>query len=68
LGDQLAQESVGVVNHFNDSQWLPLKRLSGIKKLAPFLRRLYYRHPKLVLLAYLSGLIIPAGLVCRYSR
>ena len=68
LGEQLALEHAGVVNHFNDSQWLPLKRLSGIKKLAPFLRRLYYRHPKLVLLAYFSGLIIPAGLFCRYSR
>jgi len=68
LAEQITREHSEVVNYFSGSQWLPLKRRSGIKKLAPFLRRLYYRHPKLVLLAYLSGLIVPAGLFCRYSR
>jgi len=68
LGQQYLMDGIEIVNHFNNSQWKPLKQLSGIRKLAPFLWRLYYRHPKLVLLAYISGLIIPASLVCRYSR
>lgn len=68
LGEQMIMEHTDIINHFNESNYLPLKRLSGIKKLAPFLRRLYYRHPKLVWLSYISGLIIPAILLCRYSR
>ncbi len=68
LGEQITKEHTIIVNHFNDSHYMPLKRLSGFKKLAPFLWRLYYRHPKLVLLAYISGLIIPASLLCRYSK
>ena len=68
LGEQMIMEHTDIINHFNESHYLPLKRLSGFKKLAPFLRRLYYRHPKLVWLSYISGLIIPASLLCRYSR
>jgi len=68
LGQQYLMDHTDIVNNFNGMQWMPLKRLSGLKKLAPFLRRLYYRHPKLVLLAYISGLILPVSLLCRYSR
>ncbi len=68
LGQQYLMDDTDIVNNFNGRQWMPLKRLSGLKKLAPFLRRLYYRHPKLVLLAYISGLILPVSLLCRYSR
>jgi len=68
LGEQIALEQTDIRNHFNDTHYLPLKRLSGINKLAPFFRRLYYRHPKLVVLAYISGLILPAALLCRFSR
>ena len=68
LGEQIAKEHSAIENHFNGADYLPLKRLSGLNKLAPFLWRLYYRHPKLTLLAYLSGLIMPAGLLCRYYR
>ena len=68
LGQQYAIAQALVINNFNDAQWPPLKRLSGFKKLAPFLWRLYYRHRKLVVLAYLSGLIVPASLLCRYLR
>ena len=68
LGQQYLSDHSEIVNHFNNSQWKPLKRRSGLRKLAPYLWRLYYRHPKLVVLAYISGLIIPASLICRYSR
>ena len=68
LAEQIAMEQTVVINHFNDTEWLPLMRLSGIDKLGPFLWRLYYRHPKLVWLAYMSGLIIPASLLCRIRR
>lgn len=68
LGEQIAKEHSAIENHFNGADYLPLKRLSGLNKLAPFLWRLYYRHPKLKLLAYVSGLILPAGLLCRYYR
>ena len=68
LGQQYALAQALVINNFNDKQWPPLKRLSGVKKLAPFLWRLYYRHRKLVVLAYLTGLIVPASLLCRYLR
>jgi hypothetical protein len=68
LGAQILLENSAITNFFNDSQWPPLKRLSGTKKIAPFLRRLYTRHPKLALMSYLTGLIIPAWLICEFGK
>jgi len=68
LAEQFAMEQTVVSNHFNDTEWLPLMRLTGVNKVRPFLWRLYYRHPKLVWLAYLTGLIIPASLLCLIPR
>lgn len=68
LGAQILTANVIITNHFNDAQWPPLKQLSRIKKIAPFLNRLYTRHPKLTLLGYLTGLIIPAWLICTLAN
>lgn len=65
LGAQMLSADTVITNHFNETQWPPLKQLTGIKKIAPFLNRLHARHPKLTLLACWSGLIIPAWLICR---
>jgi hypothetical protein len=65
LGAQLLNADAEIINHFNGEQWPSLQRLSGFAKVAPFLQRLHARHPKLTLLACLSGLIIPAWLICK---
>jgi hypothetical protein len=68
LGEQILNAGTPVINHFNEGQWPPLKQLTGIKKIAPFLNRLHARHPKLTLLGYSTGLIIPAWLICKLER
>lgn len=64
LADAIVAPNAPIINHFNSSQWPPLRQLSGVKKLAPFLYRLHARHPKLNMLSYLTGLIIPAAIIC----
>ena len=68
LGVQILIPSVAMINHFNGEQWPPLKRLTGAKKIAPFLRRLHARHPKLALIGCLTGLIIPAWMICKLGK
>jgi hypothetical protein len=68
LGAQMLAADSVMINHFNGELWPPLKQLTGIKKIAPFLNRLHARHPKLTLLAGVTGLIVPAWLICRQSR
>ena len=68
LGAQILTANAMIINYFNEAQWPPLKQLAGIKKIAPFLNRLHARHPQLTLLAHLTGLIIPAWLICRQAR
>ncbi len=50
-------------NRFTGETWPPLPRLRRSAKIAPFLQRLRYRHPKLVILAWVTGLALPAGLI-----
>jgi hypothetical protein len=54
-----------IVNHFDKATWPSVRILSGSAKLGAFLYRLYYRHPKLVLTSYLTGLIIPAWVISK---
>jgi len=68
LGEQILTANAPITNHFNNAQWPPVKHLTGINKIAPFLTRLYVRHQKLGLLAYLTGLIIPAWLICKIAN
>ena len=68
LGMQMLAADSIIINHFNGELWPPLTQLTGIKKIAPFLNRLHTRHPKLSLLACVSGLIIPAWLICKQAR
>ncbi|PKM12928.1 MAG: hypothetical protein CVV13_03635 [Gammaproteobacteria bacterium HGW-Gammaproteobacteria-3] len=65
LAETLRQPRQPVINHFNKKTWPHVSRVMGIAKLSPFLYRLYYRHSKLVTISYLSGLIVPAWLICQ---
>ncbi len=65
LAGFLFHPELPITNHFNNQSFEKLSQHKGIKKLSPFLYRLYYRHRKLALLSYLSGLIIPAWLICK---
>lgn len=67
LGEAL-QAHHDIVNHFNGKQWSPLKHADSHRKIGAFLYRLYYRHRKLALLGYCSGLILPAWLICIASH
>ncbi len=60
LGQALAAPAEVLVNPFQKgSCWPPLSRLTGFAKIAPWLQRLRYRHPKLVVLFLFTGLILP---------
>ena len=65
LGEIIRSPDQIITNHFNNTQWQSVKTLTGINKLSAFLYRLYYRHPKLALASYLTGLIIPAWIICK---
>ncbi|NJA06769.1 hypothetical protein [Methylomonas sp. UP202] len=56
-----------ITNRFNGETWQGLSQASQYRKVGAFLYRLYYRHPKLAWIAYLSGLIFPAWFVCATS-
>lgn len=49
-----------VNNPFADCQFPALRQLSGLAKVAAFLARLNYRHPKLHKLTLLTGLVLPS--------
>lgn len=68
LGDAIKNRNDEVTNYFNQSNWPPLTRLTGVCKLSAFLQRLRYRHPKLCLMAKLSGLALPAMLIIWVGR
>ena len=57
----------GITNHFNHQQWPTINEAGFHRKLGAFLYRLYYRHRKLGIIAYCTGLIVPAWLICRTS-
>jgi hypothetical protein len=63
LGESLDSPQSPLKNRFDQTEWPPLGRLQGIGKLSAFLYRLRYRHPKLLLFTFASGLIIPAALL-----
>ncbi len=67
LGEFLQTNPSDIVNHFNQMRWPTLTRASTYRKVGAFLSRLYYRHPKLALIGYCTGLIIPAWLICKTS-
>ncbi|HHH38763.1 MAG TPA: hypothetical protein ENK50_04200 [Sedimenticola sp.] len=56
-----------VRNAFNGEHFPPLRPLQGRRKVAPFLQRLWRRHPKLRLLAAVTGLALPLFLAARFS-
>ena len=68
LGQFLHDSKQPIYNTFNQSQWPTLSYLQGPQKLTAFFYRLYYRHPKLVLISKISGLIIPCWLFCKLTR
>lgn len=67
LAEFLLNKDSAIVNHFNGRQWPRVTEASNNRKLGAFLYRLYYRHRKLALISYCTGLIIPAWLICKTS-
>ena len=67
LGEQLNNPVKNVTNLFNQSDWPAIKTRNGTEKTGAFLYRLYYRHPKLVMASYLTGLILPAWIICKVT-
>ncbi|OQW79964.1 MAG: hypothetical protein BVN35_00880 [Proteobacteria bacterium ST_bin11] len=67
LGEFLQNKTNHIVNRFNDREWPSLNLASPHRKTSAFLYRLYYRHRKLVLIGYCTGLIFPAWLICKTS-
>jgi hypothetical protein len=63
LAEAMINPEQDIINHFNKKTWPKVKKIYGIAKMGPFLSRLYYRHPKLAAIAYISGLIIPCWLI-----
>lgn len=68
LAECLLHPESPISNRFNNESFPALKRLDGIEKVGPFLYRLYYRHPKLAKLSYLTGLVIPGWLICKAAN
>lgn len=64
LGDAMKNPGANLQNPFAATSSPPLARLHGIGKAAAFLQRLRYRHHKLLTIAMVSGLIIPALVIC----
>ncbi|OAI01090.1 hypothetical protein [Methylomonas methanica] len=67
LGECLQNKTDNIVNRFNQHQWPKIKLAATYRKTGAFLYRLYYRHRKLALIGYCTGLIIPAWLICKTS-
>ena len=63
LGQSIDNTQSVVFNPFQAKQYPPLKYLRGSRKIAPYLYRLAYRHPKLVYIVLGTGLFIPIMLV-----
>lgn len=64
LSDFLHGDSISLTNNFNNNQWPTFKTVNNIfHKIPYFLYRLYYRHPKLNLFCYLTGLAIPISII-----
>jgi len=68
LSEFLSQTEKKIVNQFNRTTWDSLQLLPNNKKIGSFLYRLYYRHPKLKLFCFLTGLFIPAGILMTFFR
>lgn len=67
LGEFLHHKDAAIFNRFNGRQWPSLIEASLYRKLGAFLYRLYFRHRKLALVGYCTGLIVPAWLICKTS-
>ncbi|CAD6878793.1 hypothetical protein [Methylomonas albis] len=67
LGEFLQHQTDNIRNRFNQRLWPTLKLARIYRKIGAFLYRLYYRHKKLALIGYFTGLFIPAWLICKTS-
>jgi len=67
LGEFLQNKTDNIVNRFNQRQWPTIRLAATHRKTGAFLYRLYYRHRKLALIGYCTGLIVPAWLICKTS-
>ena len=58
-------EQGSLINPADKTTWPSLTVITGLKKTGPFLNRLWYRHQKIRLIAIITGLVVPAGLLAR---
>ncbi|ANE57707.1 hypothetical protein [Methylomonas sp. DH-1] len=65
LAETLSDQSLEMINRFNGKRWPALNPARGQRKLGAFLYRLYYRHRKLALIGYMTGLCLPAWIICK---
>ncbi len=56
-----------VDNQFNGETFPAIAGLTDTEKIRPFLYRLKHRHPKLLMLAIMTGLVLPIGLIMLFS-
>jgi hypothetical protein len=68
LGSCMENDQQQVENPFNGDLFPPVDLLTGWRKVTPFLQRLKQRHPKLLILSILTGLVLPAGLLMLLSK
>jgi len=59
-------EQGSLINPADKNAWPSLTEITGFKKTGFFLNRLWYRHRKIRLIAIVTGLVIPAGLLSRF--
>lgn len=65
LAESLFGRSPEIINRFNSKRWPSLNMAGSHRKLGAFLYRLYYRHRKLALIGYATGLFVPAWVICK---
>jgi len=68
LGAWMANQVEPLADPATGKIWPPLARQKGLQKLRSFLFRLWYRHQKLRVLAIVSGLILPLGVIAIAGR
>ncbi|MCH9670221.1 MAG: hypothetical protein K0U93_02120, partial [Gammaproteobacteria bacterium] len=68
LGAWVDTPDAPLVHPATGAVWPPLNARSGIAKVSAFLLRLWYRHPKLRVVACVTGLIVPGFLLISATR
>ncbi len=68
LASSLANKDQDIINNFNKQHWQKLSFLEGPHKITPYFSRLTSRHPKLLKISIISGLIAPIWLFLNFNE